>query len=175
MNQQIQNSPKIYLIANNKGQFLNCEGKEPFFTSVLWKGSFGKNKIKVQETMELLGFENTTVFESTEKEYTEGLASETTNVCIQMDSIRRKLDRVNYHLPTISSLNKNLSNFLKNASLKLKEANPYFDDFVRIKEDATDDVVGDYEEFIEAVSKIELWEMKKYTNLINEFKEKSVA
>ena len=160
-------SPKIYLIKNPKGQFLNVEQKEPFFSNNLSLGSYGTKRTHVQRIIDSMHIGvKLEIHESTELEFTQDLATKTTSVIIKLDSIQVELDMLGYNLPTISALNKNLSNFIKNTSKKLKEVNPGFKEFVKHQEDSTYEVVGVYEEFINEVSLVGMWECSELASIL---------
>lgn len=161
---------KIYQIQNKEEKFLNIDSNNPFFTDVFWRASyFSSSKIAVQ-IISKSGVLGLSVYETTEQAYTEAIASETTNVSIQMDSLAVRLERIAYSLPTMSGLNKQLKNFLVNTSTKLKSANPQFRDFLLKKEDATYEVQGIYDEYINNLSVVEMWEVVELTEIIKAYR-----
>lgn len=161
---------KIYQIKNKEGKFLNIDNNNSFFTEVFWRASyFSSDKIAYSIIIKS-GRLDLHFSETTEKAYTEAIASETTNVSIQMDSLATRLDRIAYSLPTMSGLNKQLKNFLVNTSTKLKSANPQFRDFLLKKEDATYEVQGIYDEYINNLSVVEMWEVVELTEIIKAYR-----
>jgi len=150
-------------------RFIAEQNGDFFFVDVHWKGLYwsseklAKTAIKNLEEQGVTGLE---VHKSSEQEYTEGIASTTTKYAIQLDSVAFGLGLLGYSIPTMSQLNKNLKNFLLNASKKIKEINPHFKAFVDKKEDATDQVQGDYLEMIEEMSKIELYQCKRIADIL---------
>ncbi len=48
--------------------------------------------------------------------------------------------------------------------------NPQFKEFLAKKEDATYDVQGVYDEYINTLSKIEMWEMEEFNELVKAYK-----
>jgi hypothetical protein len=87
-----------------------------------------------------------------------------------MDSLAVRLDRIAYSLPTMSNLNKQLKNFLTNTSVKLKKANPQFNEFLTLKEDATYDVQGIYDEFINNLSVVNMWEVGELNEILKAYR-----
>lgn len=147
-----------------------------FFVDIHWKGLYRSSE-KLAKTaianLESQGITGLVVYKSSEQEYTEGIASTTTKYAIQLDSIAFGLGLLGYSIPTMSQLNKNLKNFLLNTSKKIKDINPHFKEFIRKKEDDTDHVQGDYLEMIEEISKIELYECKRISEIIRAYRKDS--
>ena len=160
----------IYQLQNKEGKFLNIDSKNPFYTEVFWRASYFSSLKIANQIIAQSGVTGLVVIETTDDAFTEAVATETTNVSIQMDSLATRLDRIAYSLPTMSGLNKSLKNFLVNTSVKLKNANPQFKEFLDKKEDATYDVQGVYDEYINTLSKIEMWEMEEFTELVKAYK-----
>lgn len=160
----------IYQLRNTEGLFLNIESKNPFFTEVFWRASYFSSRKIAEQIIEKAGVPGLSIIPTTELEFTEAVATETTNVSIQMDSLAARLDRIAYSLPTMSGVNKSLKNFIVNTSVKLKSVNPQFKEFLAKKEDATYDVQGVYDEYINTLSKIEMWEMEEFNELVKAFK-----
>ena len=160
----------IYQLKNKEDRFLNIDSKNPFYTDVFWRASYFSSEKIAKQIIDKSGVLGLIIVLTTELEFTEAIATETTNVSIQMDSLAVRLDRIAYSLPTMSNLNKQLKNFLVNTSVKLKNANPQFTEFLSKKEDATYDVQGVYDEYINTLSKIEMWEMEEFSELIKAFK-----
>jgi len=166
-------SHKMYQIKNSDGKFLNVENKYSYTTDVFWRASYFSSYKIANIVIEKSGASGMTISETTEEEYTRAIASETTNVCIQLDSIYLKLDKFNYSIPTMSKLNKTLSVFIKNASNQLKKVNPHFEEFLKKKEDQTFEVVEVYEDFISEVSTVEMWECNDLARIIRMYKKDS--
>lgn len=161
---------KIYQIKNKEGKFLNVDSKNPFFTEVFWRASYLSSAKIAQQIIDKSGVDGLEISETTEQGYTEAVASETTNISIQMDSLSVRLERIAYSIPTMSGLNKQLKNFLVNTSLRLKKANPQFNEFLEKKEDATYDVQGVYDEYINSLSFVEMWEVAELKEIIMAFR-----
>lgn len=150
-------------------RFISEQNGDFFFVDIHWKGLYWSSE-KLAKTaisnLESQGVTGLLVYKSSEQEYTEGIASTTTKYAIQLDSIAFGLGLLGYSIPTMSQLNKNFKNFLLNTSQKIKDVNPHFREFIRKKEDETDNVQGDYLEMIEEISKIELYECKRISEII---------
>ena len=160
----------IYQIKNQEGKFLNIDSNKPYYTSISWRASYLRSEKLAKEVIRLSGVSGLEVFETTESAYTEELAHSTTSIAIQMDSLQLKLSNVAYHLPTMSGVNKSLKNFLVNTSVKLKSVNPQFNEFLTKKEDATNDVSAVYDEFIEKISTVDIWEMENISKIIDSYR-----
>jgi len=158
------NSPKIYVVQRKNGTYYNHI--ENFFSSRLSLGSYSPKKYEMEVLIQRKGYVDCEVVEITEQDWANDMATLTTSTVIQIDSLRKKLDEIRYILPTVSGLNKNLKNFLTKTSDHLKKINPIFDDFVREKEDATDEVQGLYMEFIQEVSELEMWDLSEVTAIL---------
>lgn len=144
----------LFMIKSPNGEFYN--GQTQTWEKRMYLGTYALSKNKAEEV--LLFYElDAQVIQVTELEFTESLASQTTKLTIMLDATRSELEAIRFRLPTISNLNRNLGNFLKNTSQKLKDLNPHFRDFEKQKEDQTFEVLGFYENFISEVSKTELY------------------
>lgn len=161
---------KIYQLKTKEGMFLNIESKNAFYTAVFWRASYFSSSKIAQQIIDKSGVSDLLIHETTEQEFTEAIATETTNVSIQMDSLAVRLDRIAYSLPTMSNLNKQLKNFLTNTSVKLKKANPQFNEFLTLKEDATYDVQGVYDEFINNLSVVNMWEVGELNEMLKAYR-----
>lgn len=160
----------IYQIKNKEDRFLNLDSNKPFFTEAFWRASYFSSRKIAEQIISKSGVDGLEVVETTELAYTEAIASETTNMSIQMDSLSVRLERIAYSLPTMSGLNKSLKNFLVNTSVKLKNVNPQFKEFLDKKEDATYDVQGVYDEYINSLSLIEMWEVGEITEILKAYR-----
>lgn len=157
---------KIYQIKNSKNQFLNVDSKNPFYTDVFWRASYFSKSSVAQQIINQSGVPGLEFSETSEQAFTEAVATTTTNVSIQMDSLANKLEGIAYKLPTMKGLNPSLKNFLFNTSKKLKEMNPQFKEFEAIKEDSTYDVLGIYDDYISEIAPLEFWEMNDIKNIV---------
>jgi hypothetical protein len=162
-------SAKLYLIQNEDGKYYNAA--KNYYTELYISATYATTMQKATDIINAFGLKNHSVTIVTEEEFTTSLASKTVKLIIQMDFIRRELDELRWNVPTISGLNKTLCNFLKNTSNQLMRiSKPMFDEFVRKKEDTTDDVRGNYEEFINEISKIEMYDCSELTLILKAFK-----
>ena len=161
---------KIFQIKNQSEKFLNLDSKDAFYTSVFWRASYFSSAKIATQIIQSSGVSGLVVSETTELEFTEAVATATTNVSIQMDSLASRLESYAYSIPTMSKLNKTLKTFVVNTSLKLKAMNPQFKEFLDQKEDDTFDVLSLYDDYIETISPLEFWEMKDITHLVKMYR-----
>lgn len=162
-------SAKLYLIKNESGKYFNAA--KNYYSELYIGATYATSDQKARDIINAFGLKNHTIDIVTEEDYMTSIASKTVKVIIQMDSLRRELDEIRYNMPTISGLNKNSANFLKNTSNHLMGiSKPLFDEFVKKKEETTDDVQGNYEEFINELSKIELYDCGELTLILKALK-----
>ena len=158
-------SAKLYLIQNEDGKYYNAA--KNYYSELYIGATYATSEQKARDIINYYGLKNHTIDTVTEEDYMTSIASKTVKVIIQMDSIRRELDELRYNIPTISGLNKNLCNFLKNTSNQLlRISKPMFDEFVQKKEETTDDVQGNYEEFINKLAKIQIYDCGELTMVL---------
>lgn len=154
-------------------RFIAEQNGDFFFVDIHWKGLYWSSEKLAKtaiENLEKQGVTGLLTHKSSEQEYTEGIASTTTKYAIQLDSVAFGLGLLGYSIPTMSGLNKNLKNFLLNASKKIKDINPHFKAFLEKKEDDTDQVQGDYLEMIEEIARVELYQCKRIAEIIRAYK-----
>ena len=161
-------SAKLYLIQNEECKYYNAA--KNYYSELYIGATYATSEQKARDIINYYGLKNHTIDTVTEEDYMTSIASKTVKVIIQMDSIRRELDELRYNIPTISGLNKNLCNFLKNTSNQLlRISKPMFDDFVQKKEETTDDVQGNYEDYINELSKIQMYDCGELTMVLKAF------
>jgi len=156
-------STKLYQIKRKSdGYFFNA--KDKFFTSKLCIGTYNPSRKQIELQINHFGLNETCeVYESTELQFTEDMAGMTTKAIIQAESLKKQLEDIKYILPTVSSINKNTGNFLGKAISHLKLISPMFNKFAKTHEDSTYDIIGGWDEFIDQVSKTELYECSAAT------------
>lgn len=159
------NSPKIYVVQRKDGKYYNH--KEKWFTSRLSLSSYSVSNdfVHIIKT-----FSDCEIIETTEEDWTNDMAQLTTSTILKLDSVRTALDDIRYILPTVSGLNKNLKNFLTKTSDHLKLVNPIFKEFVKAREDDTDDLKGVYEEFCTELSGLDFYDYKNMSYMIKAYK-----
>lgn len=172
MNQAEQN-PNLYLIKNEAGKWYN--GKDDFWASKMSLATYTLNAKKANDLIKYYSLENAVVFQTTELEFTQDLASITTSAIIQLASIKQQLEEIKYRLPTISGINKNLGNFLGKTINQLKVVDPMYNEFIKRKPDQTDDVEGYFKEFVSEIASVELYECHNITRIIKQYKKNPSA
>lgn len=164
----MRNEPKLYLIIDENQKYYNA--KDKYFTEVMFNGTWATSNQNAQDIIDVRQLANCTIKEITENEFMESMASYTTRTIIVAETLKKQLEAIMYNLPTISGINKNLSNFLKNTIDKLKFVTPMYNKFIESQENSTDMVEADYNEFIIELSKVELYECKNLTAILKSYK-----
>ena len=160
---------KLYMIQNvNDLKWYN--GKHKYFTKQLSLGTYATNEKKAKEIIAFYGLKDCEVITINEQEFLKSLATLTTKAIIQAESLRIQLEDIKYNLPTISGVNKILGNFLKQTIERLKVINPLYNEFAKTKENATYEVSGFYDEFINEVAFVELYECHEISNVIKAYR-----
>jgi len=163
---QDQNNDNVFLIVNTLSKkYYNA--RDGYFTSVLYLGTaikLKKDSDRIIQKNNLLGCESVEVEID---DYMKSLSAKTTEIIIIADTLSRKLDDVRSSIPTIRKADKILTQNIKTTSAKIKAAvGSMFNEFENLKEDATYDVLGIYEEYIIESSTIEMWELKEVTDML---------
>ena len=162
-------SAKLFLIKNEDGKYFNAS--KNYYSDLYIAATYTTSEIKAKELIDYYKLDNHEIVIVTEDEFTKAIASLTVKTILQMDSMRRNMDELRWSIPTISGLNKNLSNFLKNTSGKLKEiSKSMFDEFTKHKEDSTDEILSNYEEFVYELSKIEMYDCSELTTILRAYR-----
>jgi hypothetical protein len=165
---QAENSPKLFLIKNAEGKWYN--EKDEYWSTKMSLATYTLNFKKATDLIDYYSLENAIVFQTTELEFTQDLASITTSAIIQLASIKQQLEELKYRLPTISAVNKNLGTFLGKTIDQLKVIDPMYNEFIKQKPDQTDDVEGYFKEFISEISGVELYECRNVTRMIKQYR-----
>jgi hypothetical protein len=163
------NSPKVYMITKD-GKFYNS--KDEYFYSNIVNANYEKNKKKLEIFMALnpVFFENCTVFETTENKLFEAFCNETTKTVLAGSYFADHLKNLDYKLPTISQVSKNMHKKMIIAIEELRPISSQFIQFLKKEEERTDDVMGIYGEFIQNVSRIQIFDMKEFNVVFEAFK-----
>jgi hypothetical protein len=160
---------KLYMIQNvNDKKWFN--GKHKYFTKQLSLGTYALNDKKAKDIIAYYNLPDCEVVVINEQQFLESLASMTTKVIIQAESLKIQLEDIRYSLPTISGVNKVLGNFLKNTIEKLKLITPLYNEFTNKKEDETFEVSGYYEDYINQVAFTELYECAEISEIIKAYR-----
>lgn len=166
-------NPKLYFLKNSEGKFLTIENGDIHFVSKMSYARFTKNKKEIEEKRvpyEVILACSLEVHESTEEDFMNDLASITTQAIIVGHYYKQLLETINFNLPTISQINKNLRNTLKNSTSALENVTAGFKEFEKSKEDATFEVYGYFMEMIGELSETNLYEMNDVSVMLKAFK-----
>lgn len=167
-------SPKLYLIKNNEGNYYN--GKTKYFHKKLYLATYASSRKEAEKIIAFYDIQNCEVEEMTEDVYLTDLADLTTKIIIKIDSLKSDLEVLQYNIPTLSGVNKNLKNFLKNTSEKLKLVNPIMNDFYKEDEEAIYTVLDMYNVAIDELADLHLKQYPQLGEIIHALKkdEKSI-
>lgn len=140
-----------------------------YFIRLLGNSTYTTKEKEAQTIITVRKLENCEVITVTEQEFVNSLQNITSNAILKAETLKKSLEEVNYNIPTISGLNKNLSNFLKNTIDKLKFANPIYKAFQQTQEEALFNVQGSYEEMIYEISKVDLNDCENIARIIKAY------
>jgi len=162
-------SPKIYLLKNAEGKFVSVEAGGIILVQKLCYARYTKSQKEIEAKK--LDYEfhlgcKLEIHVATEEEFMEGLRLLTTKAVLSGQYFRQLMENINYNLPTVSQINKNLRNSMNNSISKLEGINSVFKHFEDSKEDTVYEVYGYYMEMIEELVKVELHEVKEVTIML---------
>lgn len=161
-------SANLYFIkSTDTGRYLH--GKFNTWHDKVILSTYATSEKNAFDIAKHFGYTNFEIVKINEYDYTALLASETTRLIIQMDSILLQLEDLRYQIPTISQINKVSHKIVKNACEQLKVINPYFNNFIKQNEDTTYDVKGIYDDFIHELAKVEIYECSNLTAILKEY------
>lgn len=164
----MNNSPKLYFLKNKENKFLN--GKDKSFYSNIINATYEKKEQTVIDIIKYLpSYSDCEVHEITEHDFMEAMANETTKCVVVGAYLSNILTKLDDKLPTISQLNKNLHNKLKNTIDSLIPFTSMYNDFIKHKEDQTDEVSGHIAEYLYQVSKPEIYLSGELTGIIEAY------
>lgn len=167
-------SPKIYTLKNKEGKFVThnpIRGYE--FCFKIHDAKFSKKQTEaeaIKPTIEKLLGEELFLETTTEQDYWHSFGLTTTQAIIAGDYFMEFLNLINYNIPTISQVNKNVKNSLTNTLNNLKQINTKFKEFETKKNEQTFDVLAFYQEMIHELSKIEFYECCNITNILKAYR-----
>ena len=153
---------KLFFLKHKDGRFATIENNQPCFTQKLSYGRFCRTYKEAENKkpeMEFLLNSDLEIFESTEEEFMLELQNITVQAILAGEYYKQLMIAVNYNLPTISQINKNLKNVLKNSIEHMKKVTQGFEEFEKVSEDAVYEVQGHYQETILLLSELPLHEL----------------
>lgn len=162
----MNNSPKIHFLKNSEGKFYNSRQKA-YFPEIV-NANYERDK-KIIEILIEMKFKDHEVHTITEHEFMEEMASQTTNCVLAGEYFANLLFKLSCILPTVSQVNKTMYQKCKLAIEVLKPFTDMHKDFISKKEDDTDDVQGNYAEFISEVSKVHIYETAEVIALLKAY------
>jgi len=162
----MNNSPKIHFLKNSEGKFYNSR-QRAYFPEIV-NANYERDK-KIIEILIEMKFKDHEVHTITEHEFMEEMASQTTNCVLAGEYFANLLFKLSCILPTVSQVNKTMYQKCKLAIEVLKPFTDMHKDFISKKEDDTDDVQGNYAEFISEVSKVYIYETAEVTALLKAY------
>ncbi len=162
-------SPKIYLLKNAEGKFVSFEKEGAHFVAKLSYARYVKKEadaLKVKSGYEEVLGEELFIHQSTEDEFMLELNLTTTQAVLSGELYKQYLETINYNLPTISSVNKNLKNSLNNSIDMLRHTNSMFREFEKQQEEEVFEVYAYYHEMILELSKVSIYEVNEVTQML---------
>ncbi len=163
------NSPKLYFLKNKENKFLN--GKDRVFYSNIINATYEKKEQTVIDIIKYIpAFSNCEVHEMTENDFMEAMANETTKCVVVGAYLSNILTQIDSKLPTVSQVNKTLHNKLKIAIDSLTPFTSMHKDFIKQKEDQTDEVSGHIAEYLNLVSEPEIYLSGELAGILTAYK-----
>ena len=157
---------RIYCLVKD-GKYYNHDHR--YFTSQLYLATYFSSELKAKQFDN--GFRlDCEVISVTVEEYQIDLAQMTTRAIIKAESLTNDLKTIKNTLPTVKGITSKLSFSLEKAINSLKIFQPYFKEFLTVKEDETDDVSGYYDEFMHEVSQVELYYCHEVSAILQAYK-----
>lgn len=166
-------SPKIYLLKNAEGKFVSVEQTNVHFVTKMCYARYTKNQKEIEHKRipyEVVLGCKLEIHISTEEEFMDELASITTQAIIVGHYYKQLLENIDYNLPTISQINKNLRNSLRNSIQFLELTTAGFKEFEKSKEDTTYEVYGYFQEMIMQLSGVSLYQVNDLSVIIQALK-----
>lgn len=163
----METSPKIYFLQNSEGRFYNSKHKT-FHNSVL-NANYERDKVKMKELLELPQFQGCEIYEISEENFRILMGCETTRVILAGQYFVQLLVQLDMKLPTISQVGKNMH---KKCKIVIDELTPMTDwhrKFIKGQEDHTDEIQGHYQEYIETMATIEIFQCAEVTAILKAY------
>jgi len=161
------NSPKIYFLQNSEGKFYNSKEKT-FYSSVL-NANYERDYPKMKLILNLPQFQGCIIYEITEDDFRILLECETTRVILAGQYFVQLLQQLDMKLPTISQLGKNMHKKCKAVIDELTPLTRWHQTFIKNEEERTDEVQGNYQEYIENMAKIEIFQCAEVTAILKAY------
>jgi hypothetical protein len=162
----MSNSPKIYFIEKD-GSFYNSRDGVWYSTFVL--ANYERSKKVLESILDFDKFKGCSIYETTEEHFMNEMATATTDLVISGAYFCQLLEQYAYRLPTISQVNKTMYQKCKSAIDVLKPFSSMHKEFLKAKEDLTDDVTGHYAEYISNISKTKIYQMGEVNSVLNAY------
>lgn len=162
-----EQSPKIYFIKNIDGQYYNAREKQ--FYSNFIHANYEKDLKLISSYLTLPNFADCEIETMTEHDLMEEMASKTTNCVLAGSYFAELLKELMFKLPTISQVNKTM---YQKCKVSLETLTPFTSlhlEFLKRKEEDTDDVRGHYQEFIHEASKVEIFQTAEVVALLKAY------
>jgi hypothetical protein len=163
----MSNSPKIYFI-EKEGRFYNSRDGVWYSTFVL--ANYERNKKDLESILNFDKFKGCNIYETTEDNFINEMATATTDLVIAGAYFCQLLEQYACKLPTISQVNKTMYQKCKNAIEVLQPFSSMHKDFLKAKEDLTDDVTGHYAEYVSNISKTKIYQMGEVNSVLNAYR-----
>lgn len=168
---------KIYLIQNEKGEFINVEDtKDLYFTSKLHLGSYSSEKglkgfEKNIEYLNKIGkYGKLKMFETTMYDHISAGSIEISTTIIGLDIVAKKIELARDMIPNVGQANKDCRKSLLNTSGKLKFVNPLFEGCVKNNDDFTFEKRAIYDAMINEVALYEMWELENLVEVLQGYR-----
>lgn len=143
--------------------------KDNLFVRLLGNSTFATTDLQAKAIIQAYNLEKCEVIIVTEDDFVYSLQNITTNAVLKAEALKKNLEELNYNIPTISGLNKNLKNFLKNIIEKLKVVNPIYKALEVTQEEELFNIQGHYEDMINEISKVELNDCESVARIIKAY------
>lgn len=163
----MSNSPKIYFLKNSEGKFYNAKQKH-YYSSIV-NANYERSDVLLKSLLELDRFKNCEIHSITENEFMEEMANKTTTAVLAGEYFYRILFDVDNRLPTVSQVNKTMSQKVRVAIDVLKPFDIMHKDFIDKKEDDTDDVQGHYADYIHEMAKVQIYQTAEVTAILKAY------
>lgn len=170
----MNNSPKIYTLQCESGRFVQHHPIFGYnFCFKLHDAKFCRKEKEIEiikpQLEKELGKELFLVV-ATEEEFWISYGLTATQAIISEDYFIKFLETINYNVPYVSQINKNIKNSIQNVLNNLKNVNEKFNDFRDKKEDQTYEVSAYYEEMILEIAKLDFHECHNITNMLKAYR-----
>lgn len=173
--EEIMNEPpaKIYFIRNEEGKFYNS--KDGVWYSEMINANYErKSKLEILRDVVKANsggkFTGCEIFETTNHKLWEEMATWTTDAVLAGSYFQGILHKIANRLPTISAVDKMMYQRISQAIEVLKPLASWNDDFIKSKEDTTDEITGHYAEYITETASVKIHQAPEVTELIKMYK-----